>query len=86
MANGKPGDHPITDILYWKLQVYSAETDALIRSIATLCSSNELYAWWNEEIGWGGDAALAEQKSRVRYDELLMRAKQSGSELPEADA
>jgi len=78
MANGKPSDHPLTDILHWKLPVYGAETDALIRSIATLCSSNELYAWWNEEIGWGGDAALAAQNSRVPYDELLWLAKRSG--------
>ncbi len=86
MVNGKPGDHPITDILYWKREVYSAETDELIRSIAALCSSNELYTGWNEEIGWCGDAALAAQKSSVRCNELLLRAKRSGWELPEADA
>jgi hypothetical protein len=59
MANGKPGDHPLTDVLHHKLQVYSRETDELIRKIAALCSSRELYAWWDEEIGWEGDAALA---------------------------
>lgn len=69
MANGKPGDHPITDILYWKLQVYSAETDTLVRTIAALCTSNELYDWWNAEIGPKGDGALAAQKRRIRYDE-----------------
>jgi hypothetical protein len=82
--NGKPGDHPLTDILHYKLQVYGEETDSLIRRVAALCSSNELYTWWDQEIGWGGDAARARQKSRARYDELLLRAQESGWELPES--
>jgi hypothetical protein len=31
MPNGKPGDHPLTDILVHKLKVYGREADDLIR-------------------------------------------------------
>jgi len=33
MANGSHGDHPLTDIFQWKLEVYGAEADDLIRKI-----------------------------------------------------
>ncbi|HLG42159.1 MAG TPA: hypothetical protein VI643_02250 [Planctomycetota bacterium] len=36
MPNGKPGDHPITDITIHKIRVYSAEIDRLIEEIVTL--------------------------------------------------
>ncbi|HEX7311386.1 MAG TPA: hypothetical protein VF232_09415 [Gaiellaceae bacterium] len=34
MANGKPGDHPVTDVVEWQMQVFTPETDELIRDIA----------------------------------------------------
>ena len=36
MPNGKPGDHPLTDILVHRLQVYSPAIDELVREIARL--------------------------------------------------
>lgn len=36
MPNGKPGDHPYTDIVVHRLAVYSPPADALVREIATL--------------------------------------------------
>jgi hypothetical protein len=33
VANGKPGDHPVTDIVVWNLEPYSPEINALIREI-----------------------------------------------------
>ena len=36
MPNGKPGDHPYTDIVIHGLAVYSRVADALVREIATL--------------------------------------------------
>jgi hypothetical protein len=36
MANGKPGDHPLTDILNWDREVYGSEPDDLIRQIVRL--------------------------------------------------
>jgi hypothetical protein len=80
MANGKPGDHPLTDVLGHRLEVYGRETDDLIRKIADLCSPRELDEWWQREIGWSEDRPLALQKARTRYEELLERARQSGWE------
>ena len=83
MPNGKPGDHPLTDILVHKLKVYGDEPDDLIRKIAELCSRQELNEWWEREIGWSereigwsSEGHSVTRKARVRFDELLLRAKQ----------
>lgn len=36
MANGKVGDHPLTDILYHGEEVYSSKADDLVREIVKL--------------------------------------------------
>jgi hypothetical protein len=36
MPNGKPGDHPITDIVKHKIPTYSPEIDALVRKLVEL--------------------------------------------------
>jgi hypothetical protein len=48
MPNGKPGDHPLTDILAHGAEVYGREADDLIRRIAA-CAARELYEWWERE-------------------------------------
>ena len=80
MANGKPDDHPLTDLFVHRLEVYGRETDDLIRKIADLCSQRELDEWWQREIGWSEDRTLALRKARTRYEELLERARKSGWE------
>lgn len=80
MPNGKPGDHPLTDILIYKRTAYGQEADDLIRKIAELCSRRELDEWWNREIGWSPDANSVVQKAQILYDKLLERAKESGWE------
>ncbi len=42
MPNGKPGDHPVTDILVHRLRVFSPEIDALILEIVRLGYREEL--------------------------------------------
>jgi hypothetical protein len=80
MPNGKPGDHLLTDILVHKHEVYGREADDLIREMAELCSRRELDEWWEREVGWSPDVHSVLGKARVRLDELLQRAKQSGWE------
>ena len=80
MPNGKPGDHPLTDILGYKTEVYGREADELIRKIGDLCSPRELDEWWEREIGWSHDGDLALRKARVRHEELLKRAREGGWE------
>ena len=80
MANGKPGDHPLTDVLAYGAEVYGREADELIRKIAALCSERELDEWWRREIGWSQDRELALRKARERHEQLLERARKSGWE------
>ena len=82
MAAGGPGDHPVSDIISWGRQVYGDPADELIREIARLCSQRELYEWWEREVGHAAAPQLAAAKSAVRCEELILRAKQSGWELP----
>lgn len=78
MANGKPGDHPLTDILTHKLEVYCREADELIRRIGDLCSRRDLYEWWERKIGWSNDRELALSTARIRLEELTQRARENG--------
>lgn len=48
MANGKPGDHPLTDILLHRLPVFSPETDDMIREIDKLGGRREIL----DQIDW----------------------------------
>lgn len=74
MPNGKPGDHPLTDIFVHTICVYGQEADDLIRKIGGLCSDRELDEWSEREIGWSNDSELALQKARAEYERLLARA------------
>jgi hypothetical protein len=64
MAAGGPQDHPLTDILFYKIEVYGTEADELIRKIAALCSRRELLDWWDREISWSTDREFALRKAR----------------------
>ncbi len=78
VMNGKPGDHPLTDILVHKLEIYGPEADNLVREISELSSRHELYEWWDSEINWSTDRELVLRKAQVRYAELLQRTRSSG--------
>jgi len=77
MPNGTVGDHPLTDILFHKVDVYGHEADETIRKISELCSRRELEEWWDREIAWSSDTDLVLAKSKSRLAELLRRAKES---------
>ena len=78
--NGKPGDHPVKDICDYRLEVYGTEADGLIRKVAALSNQQELYEWWEKELGWRADAEEALPKARARHRELLGRARERGWE------
>jgi hypothetical protein len=80
MPNGKPHDHPLTDILVHGLETYGVEADELIRQIRDLSSQRELDEWWSSQIGWSGDREQALRAARLRHTELLQRAKNQGWE------
>lgn len=81
MPNGKPHDHPLTDILVHSISVYGEEADNLIRKIARLCSPQELSEWWEREIGWSGNDPSVVHTARLQLDRLTQRAKERGWEL-----
>ena len=45
--NGKEGDHPLTDIVNWGIEVLSADIDAKVRELVELGSfRNDIAAYW----------------------------------------
>ena len=77
MPNGRPGDHPLTDLFGHHQEVYGAEADDLIRKIGDLCPA-ELDEWWHREIAPLGDRDEILNRARLRHAELLRRAQESG--------
>jgi hypothetical protein len=75
MAAGRPGDHPITDLMLWDLPVYGAEADAMFRRLAQLLSAQDLNSWWESDLGWGvtPEAARAAISEKLKW--ALSRAK-----------
>ena len=82
MPAGGPGDHPISDIVTFKLPRYGPEADELILKISALSSRRELYQWWEKEIGWTAKPNETLRRAKIRYAEVTERAKKSGWELP----
>jgi hypothetical protein len=78
MPNGKPGDHPLTDILVHNLETYGEEADDLIRGISEFSSGYELNEWWTREIGKCTDRDIILQKARARFMELIERSQATG--------
>jgi len=83
MANGKPHDHPLTDILVYNVEVYGLEADELIRKSYGLSSRRELDEWWEREIGWSPDPDAVLLKAQARYQQLVKRARDGGWEIPQ---
>jgi hypothetical protein len=78
MAGEKPGEHPLSDILIHRREVYGPDVDELIRGISEFSSKYELYEWWNREINWSTDRAEVERKAEARFQELFQRSNMSG--------
>jgi hypothetical protein len=78
MAAGGPGDHPLLDVVHYKIEVYGATADAAIRELAKLMSPHELDEWWYREIGWSCDHCTAEMKSKSKLAWARQRAVDSG--------
>jgi hypothetical protein len=84
MASGGPGDHPLSDVIHYKIGVYGATADAAIRELAKLMSPRELDEWWVREIGWSCDHCTAEMRSSSKLAWARQRALDSGWDLPRA--
>ncbi len=47
--NGKPGDHPLTDVLIHNLVVFGDPWDDELREIVHLLGTERAYDWFNAE-------------------------------------
>ena len=90
MPNGKPGDHPFTDIVNHKLDVYSEHADGLIREIAQLADdatrrsfSDRLYKNFNPYFEV--DVPALEREAGELRDRLLAEFRDRGLEVPDTD-
>ena len=86
MPNGKPGDHPFTDIVNHGLDVYSSQVAKRVREIAKLASDQErrklsdlLYQEYSEYSN--PDIEELERVLTDLHDKLLRDARERGWEV-----
>ncbi len=86
VPNGKPRDHPVTDIAVHRLPTYSLEVDSLVAEIYSLsgvarlyAEVPELYELW-QPLGTRQDELPSRvvEKLRTIRDEELDRARSTG--------
>jgi hypothetical protein len=83
MVNGKPGDHPLTDILSYGIEVYGPEVDGLVRDVAALSDDRGLRELDDLLLGHrspGSAAVLRPRLERLR-DDLRADARERGWEV-----
>jgi hypothetical protein len=78
MANGKPGDDPISDIVEHKLPRFSPQIDELVRRLARVTSPDDL----RKMFDWFEPPPLPEfeQQLRARVERLELEARDRGWE------
>lgn len=81
MPNGKPGDHPLTDIVVYELEVFGPRADALIREIVGLGGEAELERRFDLLDLDPSFAHLRESDAHVDLRELEVRLGELRDEL-----
>jgi hypothetical protein len=74
MPNGKPGDHPLTDILVHKRRVFSRQIDETIREIDQLGGRREIL----DRITWFPRPPLPELERQLLDSLDRLRRQQQG--------
>lgn len=83
MAAGGPGDHPLTDILNFNLDVYNIECDELIRQISKFVSRNKLYEmfdWFDNFSATENQLKELERNLTQKLEEFKAEARINGWE------
>ena len=53
MPNGRPGDHPFTDIVLHNFDVFSPEIDDLVRKLSATAARDKVAdLLWQQELWW----------------------------------
>ncbi|MFQ5850879.1 MAG: hypothetical protein ACE5JU_09860 [Candidatus Binatia bacterium] len=83
MPNGKPGDHPLTDIVGHGLEVYSPLADSLVREIVKLGGEDEIADMLLTEYNtfFDPDVVKLERVLTGIRDRLLEQARSRGWEV-----
>lgn len=84
MAAGGPGDHPLTDILNFKLEVYNKECDELIKQISKFVSRHtlsEMFDWFDNFSATDNQLKAFENNLSQKLEELKTEAKINGWEI-----
>jgi uroporphyrinogen-III synthase len=83
MANGKPGDHPLTDILAYGIEVYGPEVDDLVREVAAMSDDRGTRELGDLLLGRRGPESAEVLRPRLaqRREELRTDAKERGWEV-----
>ena len=84
MAPGGPGDHPMTDIVKYNLEVFNHTCDELVREIAKLVSFNELsemFDWFSISPSSKSEVEEFEVQLKAKVQFLREQAEKNGWEL-----
>ncbi|MEW6071731.1 MAG: hypothetical protein AB1726_03925 [Planctomycetota bacterium] len=75
MPNGKPGDHPRTDLTVHRLVVYGEPTDGMLKRLIRLLGQDRFDAWFLPHWGKAGAdiARAAEAKLALLEAEARSR-------------
>ena len=62
MGNGRPGDHPMTDLLTHRKLTFSETADDYIRKIAELVQDRKI----DDYVNWRSPSPIAEFEAELR--------------------
>jgi hypothetical protein len=72
--NGKPSDHPITDLMVHHIAVYGEPLDTQLRQLGELMSYQRLCDWFQQH--WSATAEQLQPVVAAKLEELLRDAQQ----------
>jgi hypothetical protein len=76
--NGKPGDHPITDLMVHRLAVFGEPLDTQLRQLGELMSYKRLCEWYQPY--WTMQADQLQPIVSAKLEELRRDARERGWE------
>lgn len=67
---GRPGDHPLSDLCIHGRPLFGDDIDALICRVYDLAGWRQLDLWWEADVGWAADRATVRAKALKKVAEL----------------
>jgi hypothetical protein len=76
--NGKPGDHPITDLMVHHMRVYGEPLDTQLHQLGELMSYERLCEWFEQH--WSTSAEQLQPLVAEKLEQLRRDARERGWE------